>query len=63
MGDSGAAAAKMDEAWPPTRLGLPADCRGDPVTVARRVAAADAAAGLFPPMTTVQRYFYRWSAL
>ena len=44
MGDFGAAAPTAFEARPSTRLGLPADCRGDPLSAATRTAVADATA-------------------
>jgi len=48
VGDIGAAIAAAREARPAAGLGLTADCRGDPVSAARRAALADAAAGSVP---------------
>ena len=48
MGDFGATAAAALEAGAPACLGLPADCRGDPLSAAGWTTVADATAGSVP---------------
>ena len=48
MGNPGAVATAAREARSPASLGLPADCRGDPVPAAWRTAVANVAARAVP---------------
>ena len=44
---------------PSAQVVVAADNRGDPLLAARRPAVANAAA-MFPPVSTVRRWFYLW---